>query len=41
VLTAARDAAERAAQIAAEAVLSKPFQLADLLSLVGQYAAPQ
>lgn len=41
VITAARDADERAAQIAAEAVLAKPFQLADLLSVVGQYATPE
>jgi len=37
VLTAARDAAERAAQIHAEGYLGKPFDLNDLLSMVAQY----
>jgi two-component system chemotaxis response regulator CheY len=37
VLTAARDAAERAAQIQAEGYLGKPFDLVDLLDLVARY----
>jgi CheY-like chemotaxis protein len=37
VLTAARDAAERAAQIHAEGFLGKPFDLDDLLTLVAQH----
>ena len=37
VLTAARDAAERAAQIRAEGFLGKPFDLDDLLTLVAQH----
>ncbi len=37
VVTAARDVAERAAQIDAEGVLPKPFRLAELLSVVEQY----
>jgi CheY-like chemotaxis protein len=37
VLSAARDAAERAAQIHAEGFLGKPFDLDDLLSMVAQY----
>jgi two-component system chemotaxis response regulator CheY len=37
VLTAARDAAERAAQISADGYLGKPFDLDELLTLVAQY----
>src|SRR5579871_6175764 len=37
VLTAARDAAERAAQIRAEGYLGKPFDLDELLSMVAQH----
>ena len=37
VLTAARDAAERADQIHAEGYLGKPFDLDDLLSMVAQH----
>jgi CheY-like chemotaxis protein len=37
VLTAAREAAERAAQIGADGVLSKPFDLDELLDLVGRH----
>ena len=38
VVTAARDAAERAAEIEAEGVLPKPFRIDDLLQMVGRYA---
>jgi CheY-like chemotaxis protein len=38
VVTAAREATERAAQIAAEGVLPKPFRLAELLAVVATYA---
>lgn len=38
VLTAARDTAERAAQIDAAAYLAKPFDLDDLLAVVARYA---
>jgi CheY-like chemotaxis protein len=38
VLTAANDAASRAAQIQADAYLGKPFELDDLLSVVARYA---
>jgi two-component system, chemotaxis family, chemotaxis protein CheY len=38
VMTAARDAPEHAAQIAATAYLAKPFDLADLLACVAQYS---
>ena len=38
VVTAARDADDRAAQIAADGVLPKPFRLHQLLELVDQYA---
>jgi CheY-like chemotaxis protein len=38
VVTAAREATERAAQIAAEGVLPKPFRLAELLEVVETYA---
>jgi CheY-like chemotaxis protein len=38
VLTAAQDAAARAAQIQAEDYLGKPFDLDDLLSVVARYA---
>jgi CheY-like chemotaxis protein len=37
VLTAAQDAAERAAQISADGYLGKPFELDDLLALVARY----
>ena len=37
VLTAAHDAAERAAQISADGYLGKPFELDDLLELVARY----
>lgn len=40
VFTAARDAQERAAQIAADGVLPKPFDLTELLTVVGRHAAP-
>ena len=39
VLTAARDAAERAADIAADGYLGKPFDLNELLTVVGQHTA--
>ncbi len=39
VLTAARDAGERAAEISAEGFLGKPFDLNELLGIVAQYAA--
>lgn len=38
VLTAARDAGRSASEIAADAFLAKPFDLADLLSLVERFA---
>jgi CheY-like chemotaxis protein len=38
VLTAARDAAERAAQLEADAFLPKPFDIEALLDLVGRLA---
>jgi two-component system chemotaxis response regulator CheY len=38
VLTAAQDAATRAAQIQADAYLGKPFELDDLLNIVAHYA---
>jgi CheY-like chemotaxis protein len=38
VVTAAREAAERATQIAADGVLPKPFRLAELLAVVETYA---
>ncbi len=38
VLTAARDAAEYAAQIKADGYLAKPFDLADLMRLVKRFA---
>jgi two-component system, chemotaxis family, chemotaxis protein CheY len=38
VVTAARDAAERAAEIEAQGVLPKPFGIDDLLQTVGRYA---
>lgn len=37
VVTAAREATERAAQIGADGVLPKPFRLAELLQVVGEY----
>jgi two-component system, chemotaxis family, chemotaxis protein CheY len=40
VVTAARDADDRAAQIEADGVLAKPFNLDDLLGLVDRYARP-
>lgn len=41
VLTAARDAAESAGQVAAQAFLAKPFKLRELLGLVGRLASGQ
>ena len=38
VLTAARDAAARSAEIAADGYLAKPFNVTELLALVGQHA---
>ena len=38
VLTAAQDAAKRAAQIQADDYLGKPFELDDLLNVVARYA---
>jgi CheY-like chemotaxis protein len=38
VLTAAQDAASRAAQIQADDYLGKPFELDDLLNVVARYA---
>jgi CheY-like chemotaxis protein len=38
VVTAARDAAARAAEIEAQGVLPKPFRIDDLLHMVDQYA---
>lgn len=38
VLTAAQDAAARAAQINADGFLGKPFELDDLLAVVARYA---
>jgi CheY-like chemotaxis protein len=38
VLTAARDAAERAAEIHANGYLGKPFEVPDLLAMVSRYA---
>ena len=40
VLTAARDAAQRAAEIGADAALGKPFTVAELAACVAQYARP-
>lgn len=40
VLTAARDAAVRAAEISANAYLGKPFEVGELLTLVGRLAHP-
>jgi CheY-like chemotaxis protein len=37
VLTAAQDAAARAAQINADGYLGKPFELDDLLNVVARY----
>jgi CheY-like chemotaxis protein len=39
VMTAARDAAARAREVAADGVLAKPFDLADLDALVRRYCA--
>ena len=39
VLTAARDAAKWASEIQATAYLAKPFEIDELLSVVGQYAS--
>ncbi len=39
VVTAARDAGDRAAQIGAEGVLPKPFRLAELLDVVGEFVS--
>jgi CheY-like chemotaxis protein len=41
VLTAARDAGQRAAEINAEGFLGKPFDLNELLVLVAQYVSAQ
>jgi CheY-like chemotaxis protein len=38
VVTAAREAAARAAEIGAEGVLPKPFRIEELLQMVGRYA---
>lgn len=40
VVTAARDAADRAAQIDADGYLAKPFDLLDLLAIVERYLGP-
>jgi two-component system, chemotaxis family, chemotaxis protein CheY len=40
VMTAARDAAQRAHEIQADAYLAKPFDLDDLMSLVDRLTAP-
>lgn len=40
VLTAARDAAQRAAEIHANGYLGKPFDVNELLALVGHHAHP-
>jgi two-component system chemotaxis response regulator CheY len=40
VLTAAQDAADRAAQIEAEGFLGKPFDLDDLLRVVAEHTGP-
>jgi CheY-like chemotaxis protein len=40
VMTAARDAAERAAEIDANGFLGKPFDMGELLRLVSQLARP-
>ena len=40
VLTAARDAAQRAAEIRANGYLGKPFDMASLLSMVNHHAGP-
>jgi CheY-like chemotaxis protein len=41
VITAARDAGERAAEVHAEDFLGKPFDLNDLLNVVGRYVGPR
>jgi len=41
VITAARDAGERAAEVQADDYLGKPFDLDDLLDIVGRYAHPR
>jgi CheY-like chemotaxis protein len=38
ILTAARDAAERAAEICANGYLGKPFEVPDLLAMVSRHA---
>ncbi len=40
VMTAARDAAQRAAEIDANGYLGKPFDVGELLALVGHHARP-
>jgi two-component system, chemotaxis family, chemotaxis protein CheY len=40
VMTAARDAAQRAAEIDANGYLGKPFDVSELLALVGHLARP-
>jgi CheY-like chemotaxis protein len=39
VMTAARDAPARAAELGAEGVLAKPFDLDELYRVVGEHAA--
>ncbi len=41
VVTAAQDAASRAAEVAADGHLPKPFDLADLFRVIDEYAPPQ
>ncbi len=41
VITAARDASERAAEVYADGFLNKPFDLDELLHLVGRYVPPR
>jgi CheY-like chemotaxis protein len=41
VMTAARDAAQRAAEVAADGFLSKPFGLTELFEVVDQYLGHQ
>lgn len=41
VITAAEHAAARGAEIGADAVLPKPFDLGELLKVVGRYARPR
>ena len=41
VITAARDAGSRAAEVEADDYLGKPFELDELLELVGRYVPPR